>query len=260
MPESDGDGERQRVEHVVVVIPARDEEDTIEAAVRAVLVSAEALPDDVRVGVVVVADACVDATAARARSAGADVVVSAAGRVGSARRLGCVWALATAGPSADPARLWIATTDADSTVPVAWLPAQLDAARTGDVFVGTIRLTEADRLRHVVWSVGYAARPPGGPHGHVHGASLGVRGSAYVEAGGFGDLAAHEDADLLDRLVGGCAVAVWDDSVPVTTSARHASRVADGVGPDLAASLAPAASPPAGRVVPAWPTRHVRHA
>jgi glycosyltransferase involved in cell wall biosynthesis len=234
----EGDAAPRRVEHVVVVIPARDEQETVAAAVRAVLDSAVTVAVDVRVEVVVVADGCADATAERARDAGAHVLEIAASQVGTARRVGCEWALARASASH---RLWVATTDADSTVPVPWLPAQLEAARTGDVFVGTIELAADDRGRHPAWIADYAVRPGVGlgPHGHVHGASLGVRGSSYVAAGGFHDLPAHEDVDLLDRLVATGAVPVWDDRVPVTTSARHVSRVVEGVGPDLAASAAP---------------------
>jgi hypothetical protein len=72
----------------------------------------------------------------------------------------------------------------------------------------------------------------------VHGASLGVRGSTYVAIGGFHELPAHEDLDLVDRLVATGVVPVRDAGVPVLTSARHDSRVAEGVGPDLAASVA----------------------
>jgi glycosyltransferase involved in cell wall biosynthesis len=219
----------------VVVIPARDEEGTVDDAVRAVLASAASLPGGIGVDVVVVADGCRDATAATARAAGAVVLEIDGANVGTARRIGCRWAL---GGDVAPQRLWIATTDADSVVPQAWLQAHLRAASRHDVFLGTIELPAPDRSRHCAWRAEYAARVGERTHGHVHGANLGVRGSAYLAAGGFHDLAAHEDVDLVDRLVATGATPARDQSVPVTTSARHESRVAQGVGPDLATSVA----------------------
>jgi glycosyltransferase involved in cell wall biosynthesis len=224
------------VDRLVVVVPARDEEATVVRAVRAVLASAAGVPAEVAVEVVVVADACRDDTAVLARAAGAAVLEIAAAAVGAARRTGAAWALRR---TDDPRRLWIATTDADSVVPHDWLAAHLDASRRSDVFLGTIGLaTGTDRRRHSAWVAEYASRVSATSHDHVHGASLGVRGSAYVAVGGFHDLAAHEDRDLVDRLAAMGVSPVRDASVPVLTSARHDSRVAEGVGPDLAGSVA----------------------
>lgn len=220
-----------------MVVPARDEGATVAGAVRSVLASAEGLPDDVTVDVVVVADGCHDATASLAGAAGAAVVEIAAANVGAARAAGFRWALHRCD---DPRRLWVATTDADSVVPHDWLAAHLDASRRSDAFVGTIELAGVDRDRHPVWSAEYASRITAASHEHVHGANLGVRGSAYVAVGGFHELAAHEDRDLVERLVARGVSPVRDASVPVTTSARHESRVVEGVGPDLASSVAPA--------------------
>ena len=71
-----------------------------------------------------VADRCTDATAGLARSAAVRVITTEVGRVGGARRAGFIDLLA----GADPARTWLATTDADSTVPKSWLIGQFDLA------------------------------------------------------------------------------------------------------------------------------------
>lgn len=220
------------VGHLVVVIPACDEADTIGIAVAAVHASASVLPASVRVETLVVANGCSDRTAAAACETGAHVLVREAPNVGSARSAGCDWAIDRAG---DLNRLWIASTDADSIVPVGWLAAQVAAAEQGaDVFLGTVELLPADAHRHAAWLRRYVTRDAATVHGHVHGANLGVRAAAYSRAGGFRALPAHEDVDLVARLVEGGAVLAWVDDVPVLTSARHDARVVGGVGTDLA--------------------------
>ncbi|MGA8988093.1 glycosyltransferase [Aeromicrobium sp.] len=236
----------QPINHVVVVIPACDEEELVEACVVAVAASIARLPEEVAADMVVVANGCSDRTAARARQAGARIIVDDVANVGAARAAGCGWALANAVPQ----RLWIATTDADSAVPEAWLPAQLAAAARGvDVFLGIIELAPGDAARHPTWCSEYARRSTGREHGHVHGANLGFRGDAYLKAGGFRALTTHEDADLVDRLLATGATPYWAE-IPVTTSARHVSRVERGVSADLAASERRIWTGP-GEIVPA---------
>lgn len=224
------------VDRCVVVVPARDEERTVAAAVGSVLAAAAALgPTAPHVEVVVVADACTDGTADVARGAGAHVVEVAGANVGAARRAGCAWALVRE----EVDRLWIAVTDADCVVPADWLAVQLQAAARADVFLGTIVLDPHDTARNAVWWSRYLTGSAGPAHRHVHGANLGVRGSAYQAAGGFHELAAHEDTDLVSRLLAAGAVVERSHLGAVTTSGRHTSRVAEGVGPDLAASAPP---------------------
>lgn len=230
MPES-------TVEHVAVVIPARDEERSVAAAVHAARSAAVNLPPGLTVDVVVVADACSDHTATAASAAGAHVIVATEANVGAARALGCAWALDRC---ADERLTWLASTDADSVVPPHWLLRHLAAATTGaDLVLGTVTLTEADAARQRRWLRDYRRHRPTGRnagHGHVHGANLGVRGSVYAAAGGFHDLRVHEDTDLVDRLLAGGAVPAWVTDAAVTTSARHESRVVGGVATDLAAA------------------------
>jgi glycosyltransferase involved in cell wall biosynthesis len=229
----------RRPDHVVVVIPAHDEEALIGAALDAVMLAAEAIAPRVRTTVVVVANACSDGTAAVARAAGATVLEVDIADVGAARAAGFAWALTQGLGRMD--RLWFATTDADSRVPTAWLAAQLEAAATGgDVYLGTVALEPADRESFSAWVESYAEASRGASgHGHVHGASLGMRAAIYVRAGGFRSMSCDEDVDLVIRLTAIGARTVWDESCPVITSSRLAARAPDGVARDLALSLEP---------------------
>lgn len=225
---------RREIDTVVVVIPAHDEELTLAGSIAAVRASARALAPGVATEVVVVANGCRDRTAEVALAAGTQVLESPTADVGAARAAGAAWALSRFGVGS----LWIATTDADTLVPVPWLPAQLAAATRGaDAFIGTVALEPADAARHPMWVADYAtAARRRRDHGHVHGASLGVRADRYRAVGGFRAMSAHEDRDLVERLLRDGARVVWADDVAVLTSARRDHRAPMGVGADLAAS------------------------
>jgi len=220
------------IRRIVVVIPARDEESTIGAALDAVDRAARSA-DGINVDVAVVANGCADRTAELARAHGARVLTRSTPNVGGARADGAAWAL-----SDGPDGLWLACTDADSVVPADWLVEHVRAAEVGfDVFLGTVTLTDDDAYRHESWASAYALTATvNDTHGHVHGANLGVRATTYVRVGGFHDLVAHEDANLVGRLRAMGAAITWASHVPVLTSARHDPRAMNGVGTDLAAS------------------------
>lgn len=229
---------REPIRRIGVVIPACDEESAIGRALAAVSIASAHVPR-VPVDVVVVANGCVDATAAVAQAHGVHVLVVDSANVGAARAAGVRWALRHGSDG-----LWLATTDADSRVPPGWLAAQVESAAGGaDVFLGTVELSTSDMHRHRHWAAHYAAGIiDDRRHRHVHGASLGVRATSYAGVGGFRPLAAHEDADLVVRLVAAGAVIAMVSDVPVETSARHDPRAPAGVGADLAASAPPRAS------------------
>ncbi|MCW2841966.1 MAG: putative glycosyl transferase family 2 [Aeromicrobium sp.] len=225
-------------DRVVVVIPARDEGELVATAIRAVRVAALAVQPRVRTTIVVVANACTDDTAQIARDCGATVLEVDIADVGAARAAGFAWAL-TQGLGPMPG-LWFATTDADSRVPAGWLAAQLAAWRGGgDVYLGTVALAAGERASFAAWADGYDAAAAQGDagHGHVHGASLGVRAQTYLRVGGFRSMEADEDVDLVIRLTAIGARVVWDESSPVTTSSRLVARAPRGVAVDLALSL-----------------------
>ncbi|MFD7419727.1 glycosyltransferase [Streptomyces californicus] len=226
---------------VAVVIPARDEEALLPAA----LASVRAAAGHPGVGAtpvltVVVADTCTDATAAVARAAGAQVVPVGFRNVGRSRAAGVLTALSFFGDVPGP--VWIASTDADSTVRPDWLAHQLARAAEGwDAVVGTVT---ADR-----WPPGKphlaaryhrlyeTTRPPSGRpwhHPHVHGANLGVGSRAYTAAGGFPPAALDEDRGLVDALERTGARILRTADCPVTTSTRTTPRAHGGFGDHLA--------------------------
>ena len=227
---------------VAVVVPARDEAELIgrclDSIAGARLRLSETRPE-VRVVVVVVADACTDDTAALARRVeGVRVLETAVHNVGLARSAGVAAALAElAADGLAGDAVWVANTDADSQVPEAWLTAQLaDADAGADVVVGTVRPDFADLSRAQVeaWT---ARHTPGVPNGHVHGANLGVRASRYVEAGGFGDLDLHEDVSLVGRLRAAGVSVQASDAGEVLTSGRRVGRTRGGYAGYLANDL-----------------------
>lgn len=227
------------IDHVLVVIPARNESDDIGVALDGIENARRkiATPSSL----VVVADSCDDDTARRARRhvRASDIVAETIeGSAGAARRLGTAMGLAQL--SGRRAGIWLATTDADSVVPVNWLRRQLEWARDGMVGIaGTVQLPRGvpeqlqDRFRD------HYRTGPGGVHAHVHGANLGVRADVYLAAGGWRPIETGEDHDLWDRITQfGPSRSV--SSIPVTTSARLAGRAPAGFAADLADLSRPA--------------------
>ncbi|MBO3095592.1 glycosyltransferase [Cellulomonas dongxiuzhuiae] len=232
------------VTHVAVVVPVRDEEALLGRCLLALGAARDALlaRGGCTVDLVVVLDACRDASAevvagyVRARG-GRDAGVRAlhleAGDVGTARRTGVDAALA----AADLPRTWLACTDADSQVRPDWLVEHVRLADAGaDVVVGTVHPDPAD-LSVAQWETWRTTHVTGRPNGHVHGANLGVRASAYARAGGFLPAREHEDVDLVARLRATGAHVVASDVVDVRTSGRPVGRTPGGYAGHLAATL-----------------------
>ena len=218
-----------------IVVPARNEESrlprclsALSAATRALRAADAGAP---RVRAILVADGSTDGTRRIAEDwPGVEVVLSDAGRVGAARGAGVNHLLQTedrAGTA--PRNVWIACTDADSSVPAGWLQTQLDQARSGvELVLGTVRpdpqelaagLLAAWRRRHLIAD----------GHPHVHGANMGVRGDTYLTAGGFEDVTAHEDVllSLAVRSAGGLVLSTG--ASPVLTSGRMRGRAPGGM-------------------------------
>ena len=191
---------------VGVVIPARNEERSMLACLNAVLRALDrcraALSDS---WIVVVADSCTDATATLARQIlkGRGVVVECcAASPGSARRLGATEVLAHFA-DIPTSRLWMANTDADTCVAEGWIERQLELADTGCCAVAGI--VKVDRIEGLDRSTMHALLSnyvihDDGTHPHVHGANLGVRADAYLDAGCWSHLTVAEDHCLWSRI------------------------------------------------------------
>jgi hypothetical protein len=208
-------------------VPVRDEEDLLGRCLSALTLAVDAASDaGIRCAVRIVLDACTDGSAAVAGSFPFPVLTTDAGRVGAARRLGVEDALRELG--AVPAdRTWIANTDADSRVPRNWLTHQRAVSQRADLCIGTVRPDFADLApaHRALW---LRTHVEGMPNGHVHGANLGLRASAYLAAGGFAAIGEHEDVDLVARCRSLGAVAVASDEAEVLTSGRVVGRTPGG--------------------------------
>jgi len=242
------------ISDVAVVIPARNEEERIAAALRSVVVAAARCPRPVRI--ITVCDACEDGTQAAAVAAltawrPSIVTAVAARNVGAARQAG--WELALAGCGGRAGGLWIATTDADGAVPPDWLRHQIELADRGaDVVCGTVEVADWSGYPEEVrrrYLAAYAT-PAGAGHGHVHGANLGIRAGWLRSLGGFPPLTAHEDRTLVRRAGRAGARIVATSRIPVVTSARLDGRSPDGFA-RLLRTLSRPAGPPAAAPVPA---------
>lgn len=149
------------IEAAGIVVPAHDEETLLPACLSA-LQQAVCLVS-IPVHVLVAADSCTDGTVAVARAYGAEVISIQARSVGAARAAGMAEVLRlTAG--ADPAAVWLATTDADTMVPPGWLRLQLARAGQGwDVVLGTVTVTDwSEHPPHVPTAFAPATNPAAG--------------------------------------------------------------------------------------------------
>lgn len=217
-----------RVVHVV--LPARNEAESLGGALAAIDVACRALArvrPQVSVDVTVALDRCNDDSAAIVRShPQAGWIEVGAGNVGRARAVGVAWALA--GSQVGNEQTWIANTDADSRVPPDWLTTHVGFAQRGfDLVLGLVRPVGRDLTEDLrrAWLARHDLRDG---HGHVFGANLGVRALAYRAVRGFQAMNAHEDVDLADRVRRAGFAAVATGAGTVDTSARASSRTSHG--------------------------------
>jgi glucosyl-3-phosphoglycerate synthase len=233
-----------------VVVPARNEEDLLPACIAALAGQRGVAAAEYEV--IVVLDACTDASAEAVERARADYpelrlwTADGPGQgSGAARATGMDIACSRL-ESLGRGDGLIASTDADSMVAADWLARQLEALEKGARAIGgEVRLDPATSahlpeplLRRREAELGQRKSLAGsrGPaeHPHFSGASLGITAEAYRDVGGMGWVAALEDQDLEDRLAAASIPIHRLSEVQVTTSARLDGRAGRGLAKDLA--------------------------
>jgi hypothetical protein len=216
-----------RIRAVGIVLPVHNEEDLLGSALEALDHAVDAIPTPLVVRVAVVLDQCQDSSERIARQwachRSALVLSGSYRNVGASRRAGCAALLSQWHHRFDPRSIWLATTDADSRVPVQWLRSQLSAHRSGiDFWAGRVRVGDwsvhSDWTQNT-WTANYKAE--GDP---VHGASLGFGAHAYLRLGGFRELPSGEDRDLYCRAQAANLRILHDTQAMVDTSARRRAR------------------------------------
>jgi hypothetical protein len=213
-----------------VIVPARNEERLLPGCLDAIELAIGMV--DVPVRVVVALDSCVDGTldVVTARP-WVDWIEVAAGNVGQVRSAAAARALQLSAHVRSE-ELWLASTDADSRVPVDWLALQLELAADGwEATVGTVAVDDwsghGDETR-TAWTAAYQ---PVEHHPHIHGANLGMTAAAYLDAGGFPPVPVGEDVALVAALAGRRVIRTA--SHPVITSSRREARAAGGFADHL---------------------------
>jgi glycosyltransferase involved in cell wall biosynthesis len=225
-----------RTKALGVVIPVHNEEQLLGGALDALGAAfAEVRDISLPSHLVLVFDSCRDESVDVARrweqtlskrsALSVSAITSDARNVGVARRLGSA-AVLDHWKDLSPENVWIATTDADSRVPRAWLREQLHHHEAGtDVWAGRVAVqADVEALEtQKRWQRAYdrEAYP-------IHGASLGFNGAKYLSAGGFLPIETGEDRALLCALVDCGATTHFESSLRVLTSARRRGHAPHG--------------------------------
>lgn len=250
-----------RAPRVVVAIPARDEEDRIEACLGA-LAAQRRRAGDTTFGIVLLANNCRDDTVPRARrllaAAGLPHMVVPAELPPERANAGFARGLAL-----DLASLWaerasgrgiLLTTDADSRVGPDWIARNL-AALTGAVgaVAGRFAFDDAEErswpahllrrrqiegdYEHVLAALAARLDPqphdPWPNHWTESGASFAVTLAAYRRIGGLPAVASGEDRALAHELARHDIAVRHDPGIVVTTSARLEGRAEGGCASTL---------------------------
>lgn len=216
----------RNIRAVGIVLPVHNEELLLPRALDALGQTAAGLPAGVECRAAVVLDDCTDDSLVIARQWAEDrwieIVECRSRNVGAARKAGCD-VLLGAWTDLDSRSIWIATSDADSQVPLKWLETQLMAHEAGaDIWTGRVEVDD--------WSPHQASTAARWRNDYtnekhpIHGANMGMTASVYLAAGGFCALATGEDRELHRSAVAIGARAHHDPNLKVMTSARRLAR------------------------------------
>lgn len=221
---------------LAVVIPARNEEDLLPRCLESVQDAMAFLGrrrPELQASLTVVLDRTTDGSHRIVGQVPGAVSLSCqAANVGHARDLGVRHAVKRA--RLPQSSVWIANTDADSTVPQDWLYMHAKMAEAGwDVLMGTVQPQQSD-LSEAALAAWFAAHRLGEGHPHIHGANLGFRADVYARLGGFRSQEVHEDRDFVRSAAAAGLRLVATDICRVTTSGRLNSRVRGGFADYLA--------------------------
>ncbi|MFE4194662.1 glycosyltransferase [Paenarthrobacter sp. NPDC056912] len=224
-----------RIRYMAVLMPAHNEEQHIGRALSALKIAADTLKrecPEVRLTITAVLDSCTDRSVEITAAHGAsdprfNVVEVALHSTGASRDFGIRAALHHL-PAAATGSVWLANTDADSTVPQNWLTRQLVLANAGaDAILGSVEPDPQD-VEPAILRRWMELHPFREDHQHIYGANFGVRASAYLAAGGFPWLRAHEDKVLVERLRRHGFSVTATDTLRVLTSGRTQARAPEG--------------------------------
>ena len=227
-----------KVAGVGICVPVHNEEEGLPRALRALEESIARITDvSIHCRLAIVLDACTDGSESLVRRWAADchsraetlVIECSAQNVGIARQSGFAL-LVDSWAKTDLSRVWLATTDGDSEVPPDWLTRQLERISRDDVefWAGRVDVVDWSGRKFATsrrWKDAY--RDEAAP---VHGASMGLSATLFLELGGCPPLESGEDEALRTAAVKRGSKVCHDWGAPVTTSARSCSRAPLGFG------------------------------
>ena len=214
-----------------IIVPAHNEEDFLDDCIKSLIAAAghEDLGGE-PVRILIMLDHCSDDSARIAQDHAVSTYVCNHRNVGMTRAAGAQRML-------EQGARWLAFTDADTVVPYAWLADQISFG--ADAVCGIVQVDDWSEHSEQVRVRYDALYRPIDDHRHIHGANMGVSSEAYLRAGGFKALAAHEDVHLVEDLQRTGARIVWTARNSVTTSARKHCRCREGFGDYLNSLAAP---------------------